>query len=110
MTLRARDRVRAVHKALLLQGGRNEELARELADALVELEAAARGGAASLRTIDDAGDGLEVELARLVGAMPFEKRALLFGLLLEVDDERKLAREVARRRELEELAAARGFR
>lgn len=107
--IHARDRVRAVHRVLLLRGGRDEDLARELADALVELENGARGGAYTLRSVS-AGDELEVELARLVSALPLEMRAVLLRCVLEVDGAAALSREIDRQRELAELAATRAFR
>ena len=83
MSARGRDLVRAVHRELLLRGGRDAPLARSLEDALHELENGGRGGAYALRTDDS--DELEVELARFVGTLDKVKRAALVDVLLDVD-------------------------
>lgn len=109
MSARARDRLRAVHRSLLLRGGRDGDLARDVEDVIVELEQGARGGAHVLQTPEDA-EQLDLELARLVSILPREGRARLIELVLEVDGEGALKRELERRNELACLLASRGVR
>lgn len=102
--------MRAVRKTLLLRGGRELELARQLEDALVDLESDAKGGAHVLYTADDdESDAVDMQLARLVSALPKEKRAKLVELVLEVDGESVLQREIERRGELARLLATRAW-
>jgi hypothetical protein len=103
--------VRLVHRTLLLRGGRDLELARQLEEALVDLDTDAKGGVAVLYTgDDDKSDAFDLQLARLVSALPKHKRSKLVELVLEVDGKSVLRSELDRLAELERLLAMRAVR